>query len=86
VVDRHAKEMRWYLNGSPNGKGSIPATMTKGLRAAGRDITIPSAYQPFRGLIGDLRIYGQALSAERVRELFQEEAPRRASTEIQNRD
>jgi hypothetical protein len=82
VVDRQAGEARWYLNGKLDGRHAIPETMTDGLHAKGRDIAIPSAHKPFRGLIGDFRIYRQALSAERVQELYQEEAPQRTSTEF----
>ena len=60
--------------------------MTEGLRAAGRDIAIPSTHKPFRGLFGDLRIYRQAATAQRVRELFQEEGPRRTSTDLRTQD
>lgn len=80
VADRQAREVRWYLNGALDSRHAIPETMTEGLNADGRDIAIPSNHRPFKGLIGDFRIYGKAVSAERVRELYQEEAPRRAST------
>lgn len=80
VVDRHATEARWYLNGKLDSRHRIPETMTAGLHAAGREIAIPSAHKPFRGLIGDFRIYRQAVSAERVRELFEEAATSRRSS------
>ena len=86
VVDRQAGEVRWYLNGTPDGRHAIPETMTGGLHAAGRDITIPSTHKPFHGLVGDFRIYRQAVTAERVRELFQEEATRRTSTDFRTPD
>ena len=86
VVDRKSREVRWYLNGKLDGRHAIPETMTTGLHAKGRDIAIPSAHKPFRGLISDFRIYRQAVSAERAQELFQEEAPRRTSTELRASD
>jgi len=51
--------------------------MTKGLDAAGADISIPSKHKPFRGQIGDLRIYRRAINAQRIAELFEEETPYR---------
>jgi hypothetical protein len=72
VVDRQAQEVRWYLNGRLDASQPIPPTMTEGLHAAGAEITIPSSHKPFDGLIGDLRIYCQALTPNRVQELFQE--------------
>jgi hypothetical protein len=86
VADREAGEVRWYVNGQLDSCHSIPDTMTGGLHAEGRDITIPSAHKPFRGLIGDLRIYRQALTPERVQERFQEQAAHRDSTEFQIQD
>ena len=86
VADRQAREVRWYLNGALDSRHPIPETMTDGLNADGRDIGIPSSYKPFKGLIGDFRLYGKALSAERVQELFREEAPRRTSTTFRIRD
>lgn len=81
VADRRAGEVRWHLNGKLDSRHAIPKTMTAGLRSAGKDIAIPSSYKPFRGLICDFRIYRQALSAERVGELFQERAACGAGTE-----
>jgi hypothetical protein len=72
VVDREAAEVRWYLGGKLDSRHPIPKTMTKGLRAAGRDIAIPSTYKPSKGFISDLRIYRQAVTAQRVQELFHE--------------
>ena len=68
-------EVRWYLNGTLDGRHPIPKTMTGGLHAAGRDIAFPSTHKLFRELIGDFRIYRQAFDAERVRELLQEQTP-----------
>ncbi|NCO41462.1 MAG: hypothetical protein AUJ96_06695 [Armatimonadetes bacterium CG2_30_66_41] len=82
VADRKAQEVRWYVNGKLDGTGPIPETMAKGITGAGRDISIPSSYKPFRGLLGDFRLYRRALEPERVQELFEEEAARRASTDF----
>ncbi len=73
VADRKAREVRWYVNGKLDSRHPIPETMTKGLHAAGREIAIPSSHKPFRGLIGDFRIYRQAITAECVQELYQQE-------------
>lgn len=86
VVDRQAREVRMYLNGKLDGRHAIPETMTAGLHAKGRDIALPSSHKPFQGLIGDFRIYRQSISAERVQELFQEEAPRRTNVEFRSQD
>jgi hypothetical protein len=77
VVDRQTREVRWYLNGKPDSRHAIPDTMTGELHAAGRDIAIPSTHKPFRGLVGDFRVYRQTISTQRVQELFQEGAGQR---------
>jgi hypothetical protein len=84
VADRNAGEVAWYLNGELDSRHQIPQTMTKGLHAAGADIAIPSTHKPFRGLIGDLRIYRRALTGGRVLELFEEAAAHRTSTEVRD--
>ncbi|OGV78591.1 MAG: hypothetical protein A3K19_32145 [Lentisphaerae bacterium RIFOXYB12_FULL_65_16] len=86
VADRQAHELRWYINGALDSRHPIPETMSKGLNGGAAAISIPSAHKPFRGLIGDFRIYRQALSPERVKELFEEEASRRVSTVFKVRD
>ena len=75
----HGFKVRWYVDGEADSQYPIPATMTKGLNAAGRDIAIPSSHLPYRGLLGDVRIYGKAISAERTKELYDEQATRRSS-------
>jgi len=72
VADRKARRVQWYVNGKPDGKAAFGREMTKGLTGGTADISIPSNYMPFRGLIGELRIYGKALSGERVAELYRE--------------
>ncbi|NOY82551.1 MAG: PQQ-binding-like beta-propeller repeat protein [Kiritimatiellaeota bacterium] len=86
VVDRQAREVRWILNGRLETRTPIPKTMTRGLDVAGVDISIPSKYRPFRGLLGDFRIYGTALGVERVRQLFEEGAKRYSTTAFRIRE
>ena len=86
VVDRKAQEVRWYINGKLDSRTTIPKTMTKGLNVVGSDIAIPSKHKPFQGLIGDIRIYREALSTERVHKLYQEQAARRTSTAFHVRE
>ncbi|MBT7162857.1 MAG: PQQ-binding-like beta-propeller repeat protein, partial [Victivallales bacterium] len=82
TVDRKAKLVNWYLNGKLDNTCPIPATMTKGLHADGADLAIPSSHKPFRGLIGDLRIYRKALDGKKVQVLHQEAATRYTSIEF----
>jgi outer membrane protein assembly factor BamB len=86
VVDRQAHEVRWFLNGKLDSRHAIPATMIKGVHAAGRAISIPSSHKPFSGLISDLRIYRQTVTAERIRELFEEKAQQRTSIDFRARE
>jgi len=86
VVDREAGEVRMYLNGREESRTPIPKTMNKGLDVPGVDISIPSKFKPFYGLLGDFRIYDKAVPPERVRELFEEGARRYTSTRLRARD
>ena len=82
IVDRQAAEIRWYLNGKPSGNKPIPEEMTAGIHAAGQTINIPSAHKPFRGLIGDFRIYRKALAPDGARDLYHQEAPDHSSAKL----
>ena len=70
VVNRNAGEVIWYINGKQDSRHSIPETMIGGLHGGIRDIDIPSKHKPFKGLIGDFRIYGRSLSSECAQELY----------------
>ena len=74
VAGRKAGQVQWYINGEPDSKAAVGANMTAGLTGGDADISIPSKYLPFRGLIGELRIYGRPLTAGRVKELFEEKS------------
>jgi outer membrane protein assembly factor BamB len=81
VVDRTNAEVVWYLDGKPDSRTPIPETMNKGLNCIGADLAIPSSHKPFRGLLGDVRIYRRALDAEQVASLFAEGKAQYQSTE-----
>ncbi len=83
VVDRGQREVRWYVNGQADSRHAIPETMTEGIHAAGRDLLLPSNHKPFRGLIGDLRLYRQAPTPDRIQAWYDEQSTRYTSTEYQ---
>jgi len=72
VVDRQYGEVRWFVDGQLDSQHPIPASMTEGLHAEGSSIHIPSNHKPFRGRVGDFRIYSRAIAPRRVQELFRE--------------
>ena len=69
-VDRKAGRVIWFVNGNEDSSSPIPKTMKKGMSVVGADISIPSRHKPFKGMIGDFRIYGESLGAERVKKIF----------------
>jgi hypothetical protein len=83
VVDRPAREVRWYVNGALDSTTEIPATLTGSLSIEGIDLRIPSSYKPFAGLFDDLTIYKRTLSAAEVKAAYEAETPRRGSVKYE---
>jgi hypothetical protein len=80
VVDRRVGEVRWFVNGSPDSKTAIPATLTGKLDVEGHDLLIPSPHKPFTGLIDEVRLYRRALTSDEIAVSYRREKEKRAST------
>lgn len=72
VVERAARRARFYLNGEPDKTVELPASFRGPLDVAGKDLSIGSRWQPFVGLLDELRIYRRALADAEIRELGEE--------------
>ncbi len=62
-VDREARSVSYYFDGRLDTRRDLPATFSDRLDVAGASMTT-GAWQPFVGLLSDLRIYRRALTAE----------------------
>ena len=61
AVDRSDFSTTYYFNGARDSVRNLPRTFTRSLSTPGKSFTI-GAWQPYIGLIDDLRIYRRALS------------------------
>lgn len=87
VVERAGRRARFYLNGALDRTVELPAAFTGPLDVAGKDLSIGSRWQPFVGLLDELRIYRRALSAAEIRTLWEEQrANRREGSGSARRD
>lgn len=75
VVDRQRGQTRYYLNGRLDSAPSFPGPFTARLDLAGRSLTT-GTWQPFTGLLDELRIYGRALSEAEVQQHYRALAAR----------
>jgi hypothetical protein len=66
VVDRTNAKTRDYYNGVLDSAQDIPAEFTGALDVAGRDLSIGSSWQPFIGLLDEVKIYRRALSLPEI--------------------
>lgn len=79
VVDRTHAKTRYYFNGALDSAQDIPAGFAGSLDVEGGDLSIGSSWQPFIGLLDDVRIYRRALSAEEIRARYDQEKGRYTS-------
>ncbi len=66
VVDRTNHKTRYYFNGKLDSAQDIPAEFTGPLDVTGADLSIGCSWQPFIGLIDDVKIYRRALTATEI--------------------
>jgi len=82
VVDRRHAEVRYFINGSDAGTRPLPKDFNTSFDTPGKAFTT-GTWQPFVGLLDDLRIYRRALSADEVRQQWQESRARYLSSEFE---
>jgi hypothetical protein len=82
VVDRQNRTTRYYLNGLPAGTAALPEGFVTRFDTPGKSFTT-GTWQPFVGLLDELRVYRRALGSEEVREHCEERRARYSSAEFQ---
>jgi len=70
VVDRAHRKIRYYFNGTPDSALDIPPSFSGHLDVPNGDLTIGSQWQPFIGLLDDVKLYRRALTEDDVRAAF----------------
>lgn len=66
VVDRSHGMTRYYFNGRLDSSQEIPSAFAGSLDVTGGDLSIGSTWQPFVGLIDEVRIYRRALTENEI--------------------
>ena len=76
VVDRTNGQIRFYLNGHLDSEHDIPPAFRGPLNVP-TDLTIGSTWQPFVGLLDQVRIFRRSLDESEIEAFFQSERDRR---------
>lgn len=80
AVDRANAKVLTYYNGALDTTSTIPAELKGPVDAEGVDLSIGCDWQPFIGLLDDLKIHRRALSAGEIAASYAQEKPKRTST------
>lgn len=72
VVDRTHGKIRYFFNGALDSEQNLPEKFTGFLDVKGGDLSIGSRWQPFIGLIDELKIYRKALAPDEVKADFEQ--------------
>jgi len=83
VVDRTHGKTAYYYNGVLDSTQDIPAAFKGTLDVDGGDLTLGSNWQPFIGLLDDVRLYRRALRPEEIRDLCEKDKARYTSAEFE---
>jgi hypothetical protein len=80
VVDRANGRVRFYLNGQLDSTHELPANFAGALDVPA-DLTIGSTWQPFVGLLDEVRIFKRTLDEPEIKAAYEREKGRRANVE-----
>lgn len=83
VVDRTSRKVLFYYNGSLDSSHEIPGGFTGSLDVEGGDLSLGCSWQPFVGLLDDVRVFRRALSPEKVRASCEKDRARYLSAEYE---
>jgi len=81
VVDRTRRQVRYFLNGKPDHTGEIPADFIGSLDAKGGDLFIGNRWQPFLGMLDEVRLYRRTLRDDEILARYESEKGRHARRE-----
>ncbi len=83
VVDRSKSETRCYLNGKLAGVQAVSPAFQGALDVQGGDLSIGCSWQPFIGLLDEVKIYKRVLTVREIAASCEQEKNNRTSTEYQ---
>lgn len=82
VVDRAQRQVRFYLDGQQDSTHELPAGFT-GTLDVPADLTIGSTWQPFIGLLDEVKIFRRALTEAEIKAAYERAKDHRVSAEYQ---
>jgi hypothetical protein len=80
VVDRANAQTRYYFNGKLDSAQDIPPAFRGPLDAEGGDLSLGSSWQPFIGLLDEVKIYRRALTESEIQAGYEKEKGNRGSS------
>lgn len=83
VVDRANAKTRYYFNGKLDSAQDIPPAFRGPLDAEGGDLSLGSSWQPFIGLLDEVKIYKRALTESEIQASYEKEKGNRSSSAYQ---
>jgi len=79
VVDRGNGKSKYYLNGKLDSAQDIPPAFKGSLDVEGGDLSIGSTWQPFIGLLDEVRIYKRVLTEGEMKASYEKEKNNRTN-------
>ena len=79
VVERANAKTRYYFNGALDSAQDIPAAFTGALDVEGGDLSIGSSWQPFIGLLNEVKIYRRALAPAEIKASYEKDQGKHSS-------
>ncbi|NLY01214.1 MAG: hypothetical protein GXY83_34420 [Rhodopirellula sp.] len=83
VVDRANSKTRYYFNGKLDSSQDIPPAFSGALDAEGGDLSLGSSWQPFVGLLDEVKIYKRVLTESEIKAGYEKEKDNRSNSEYQ---
>ena len=83
VVDRTSAKTKYYFNGALDSAQDIPPAFTGALDVKGGELSIGCTWQPFLGLLDEVRIYKRVLTEGEIRASYDKEKGNRTNATYQ---
>lgn len=81
VVDRANAKVRYYLNGRLDSTRDLPSGFTGSLDVKGGELQIGSRWQPFIGLLDEVKLYKRTLSDDEITGSYEKTKANHTSTD-----
>jgi len=83
VVDRANAKTKYYFNGNLDSAQGIPPAFKGALDVKGGDLSIGSPWQPFLGLLDEVKIYNRVLTEGEIKASYEKEKGKRTNAAYQ---